>query len=463
MSCNLSSNGLTDIEANEIIADNINIYSNLNVSGLSTFNNVSISSTLTVNGENVINKINDVLTAPTINLNAANYINLNISSVSQCKINVSGLSVFHPNVGDMDAPFAPGEYWNVSQRFDKLYDVMSDNPKRLVCFDAYKNTLLSIRENDDVYQDPSKPSNYPKEIRFTDKFGAYKTKINTSGFSFLDNNNNWIKLSDVLRLTGDGLHIGGDKTKLDVQGNLSVFNMTTQNILGVDVTGGTWLSVTDNIILNISGISSLNTRCSNLSSSIAQIGGTAENIAQIANYYTDAQLSLAFTSGLLTDVGLVLAFKLKEDFFDAQYPLQKRAPILGSGEVKNQLLLKYGPSLEVDANNRLAINTRDFLTPSYGDLGLLPTDTALYPLSSSPSYIVIRKVNNALTCLSSLNVSGVSSFINNSTFMSNLNVNGIINCNSVKYASTQVTDGDATFNSRIYVSGTSILRASTSI
>ena len=71
MSCNLSSNGLTDIEANEILADNINIYSNLNVSELSTFNNVSISSTLTVNGENVINKINDALTAPTINVNAS--------------------------------------------------------------------------------------------------------------------------------------------------------------------------------------------------------------------------------------------------------------------------------------------------------------------------------------------------------------------------------------------------------
>ena len=40
--------------------------------------------------------------------------------------------------------------------------------------------------------------------------------------------------------------------------------------------------------------------------------------------------------------------------------------------------------------------------------------------------------------------------------MSNLNVNGIINCNSVKYASTQVTLGDATFNSRLYVSGASI-------
>jgi hypothetical protein len=175
MSCNLSPNGLTDIEANEILADNINIYSNLNVSEFSTFNNVSISSTLTVNGENVINKIHDVLTAPTINLNASNDINLNISSLSQCKINISGLSVFHPNVGDFDAPYAPGEYRNVSQKFDKLYDVMSDNPKKLVCFDAYKITLLSIREDDGVYQEPDKPLNYPKGIRFTDKFGAYTT------------------------------------------------------------------------------------------------------------------------------------------------------------------------------------------------------------------------------------------------------------------------------------------------
>ena len=66
--------------------------------------------------------------------------------------------------------------------------------------------------------------------------------------------------------------------------------------------------------------------------------------------------------------------------------------------------------------------------------------------------------------MSSLNVSGVSSFNNNSTnSCQNLNVNGIINCNSVKYASTQVTEGDATFNSRLYISGASILQASTTI
>ena len=211
---NLSNTGLEEINATDI-----------------TTNNITIFSSLIVNGENIVNKINGVLSAPTINLNAVNNININISSVSQCKINTSGLSIFHPNVGDYNAPYAPGENWNVSQRFDKLYDVMSDNPKCLVSFDAYRNTLLSIREDDGVSLDPSKPLNYPKEIRFTDKFGAYKTKITSSGFSFLDNNSNWIKLSDVFKVTGDGLHIAGDRTKLDVQDNLSVFNMTTQNML----------------------------------------------------------------------------------------------------------------------------------------------------------------------------------------------------------------------------------------
>ena len=190
---------------------------------------------------------------------------------------------------------------------------------------------------------------------------------------------------------------------------------------------------------------------------------------------------------------------MKEDIFDLKPPLQKRLPITSSGEVKNQIYLNIGPSLEIDSNNKLAINTRDFLTPTYGDLGLLPTDTALYPNSSSPSYIVIRKVNNALTCMSSLNVSGISTFNNNSTFMSSLYVNGVstfnnnstfvsnlnvsglstfknnstfmsnlniigtLNCNSVQYASTQLTLGDATFNSRLFISGSSILQGATTI
>ncbi len=61
---------------------------------------------------------------------------------------------------------------------------MSDNPERLVCFDAYKNTLLSIRGNDVVCQDPDKPLNYPKELRFTDKLVHITQKLIRLDFQF---------------------------------------------------------------------------------------------------------------------------------------------------------------------------------------------------------------------------------------------------------------------------------------
>ena len=89
-----------------------------------TFKNLTATSKLTVNGENVINKINSLLNTTTIDVNAGNNINLNIGSESQCKINSSGLSVFHPNVEDLDSPYAVGEYWNVLDRFNRLYDFM---------------------------------------------------------------------------------------------------------------------------------------------------------------------------------------------------------------------------------------------------------------------------------------------------------------------------------------------------
>ncbi len=37
--CNLSSTGLQDIDENDIIADNITVYSNLNVSGMTNLYN----------------------------------------------------------------------------------------------------------------------------------------------------------------------------------------------------------------------------------------------------------------------------------------------------------------------------------------------------------------------------------------------------------------------------------------
>ena len=56
MSCGLSQTGLYDINANEVTAENISVISDLNVSGLSTFNelviidNTTLLSSLNVEG-----------------------------------------------------------------------------------------------------------------------------------------------------------------------------------------------------------------------------------------------------------------------------------------------------------------------------------------------------------------------------------------------------------------------------
>jgi hypothetical protein len=64
--CNLSSTGLQDIDANDIIADNITILSRLNVSGITNLHNslnvdgtTNIYNSLNVQGLNILNSINN--------------------------------------------------------------------------------------------------------------------------------------------------------------------------------------------------------------------------------------------------------------------------------------------------------------------------------------------------------------------------------------------------------------------
>ena len=101
------------------------------------------------------------------------------------------------------------------------------------------------------------------------------------------------------------------------------------------------------------------------------VGGVGA-LAALASYYSNLQLTLAVTSGVVVGTGLLLAFTLKEDRLDVKAPLSKRAPIAGSGEYFNQIELKFNPTLLLD-NGILSVNTREFLTPLWGDLALIPT------------------------------------------------------------------------------------------
>ncbi len=84
--CGLSSTGLQDIEANNITSDNITIYSNLNVSGITNlYNSLNVSgitnvyNSLNVQGVNILNSINNLNSiinddSSNININASNNI-----------------------------------------------------------------------------------------------------------------------------------------------------------------------------------------------------------------------------------------------------------------------------------------------------------------------------------------------------------------------------------------------------
>ena len=87
------------------------------------------------------------------------------------------------------------------------------------------------------------------------------------------------------------------------------------------------------------------------------------------------------------------------------------------------------------------------MTPSYGDLGLLPTDMDLYPNVSLPSYIVVEEIHNPLICLCSSIVSGYSTFENDVTLMTSLNVSGHSNFKD-----------HAKFSTNLNVSGYSVFK-----
>ncbi len=99
-------------------------------------------------------------------------------------------------------------------------------------------------------------------------------------------------------------------------------------------------------------------------------------------------------------------------------------------EYFKQLELIFNTTLLLDTGV-LTINTREFLCPTYGDLGMASTPAANIPTSTSPSYVILKNTSQPMICMSSLNVSGYTTLNNNATCVNNLNVNGALYCSSI--------------------------------
>ena len=125
----------------------------------------------------------------------------------------------------------------------------------------------------------------------------------------------------------NSLLLCSNNTMIDAGGNLNVFEMTTYSVLGISTgTGWTWIPVADTLNSNTSNIAVLSNSYGTLLSQLTTISGNVANIASIANYYSGLQSSLAVVNGVVSGSGLVLAFNLKEDKFNAVLPLLKTPP-----------------------------------------------------------------------------------------------------------------------------------------
>jgi hypothetical protein len=306
---------------------------------------------------------------------------------------------------------------------------MNDSPESIINFDATHNTVIRIREQDIVNQ-----VYYPRQLQIQTYQGASISKFDVQGLQVLDTNNNWYYINKLFTFTNNSILLCSNNVKVDNEGQLNVQNVVTNYVLGIATgTTGTWFSVKNSIMNSISGVTALSTRCDNLLENLTTISGNAASIANIANYYSGLQSSIAVTNGVVSTAGLVLAFDLKQDRFDVKAPLNLRDPIspaITTHEYFKQLELKFNTTLLLDTGI-LTINTREFLCPLWGDLAIAPTPTANIPTSSSPSYVILKNISQPMTCMSSLNVSGYTTLFSNATCMNNLNINGALYCSSI--------------------------------
>ena len=421
----LSSTGLYDIDANTITSDNITVISSLTVSGTNILSSLGNINTNINNINNDINNINSSIgsTSSSLNITGATNINFNVNNNLFTKINQSGLSIFHD--ANEIFPFNYPGWYNVADRLNNLYHVMSDTPANIINFDASHNTVIRIREQDIV--------NQPRQLQIQSYQGTSFSKFDIQGLQVLDINNNWYYINKMFTMTNNSILLCSNNIKVDSEGQLNVQNVVTNYVLGIATgTTGTWFSVKNSIMNSISGVSSLSTRCDNILADLTTISGNASNIANVANYYSGLQSSIAVTNGVVSTAGLILAFDLKQDKFDVKLPLSLRdpiAPAFTSHEYYKQLELKFNTTLLLDTGV-LSINTREFLCPTYGDLAMISTPDNI-TTSTSLSYVVIKNISQPMTCMSSLNVSGYTTLNNNVTCMNNLNVNGILTCSSI--------------------------------
>jgi hypothetical protein len=109
-----------------------------------------------------------------MNINAANRINFNVNNIQLTKIDTPGLSIYHPALETF--PYNYDGWYNIRNRFNKLFHVMSSTPHSIINYDATHTTVIRISEQDIVNQ-----IYYPRQIQFQTYQGATFSNYDTQG------------------------------------------------------------------------------------------------------------------------------------------------------------------------------------------------------------------------------------------------------------------------------------------
>jgi hypothetical protein len=237
-----------------------------------------------------LNNINSFINSSQSGLNITGSTSINFNVGTQLTtLNVSGLSVFHNALETF--PYNYAGMYNVGDRFNKLYHVMSDSPDNIIGFDATHNTVIRIREQDIVNQ-----IYYPRQFQIKTFEGATIAKFDVQGLQLLDKYNNWYYINKMFSMTNNSTLLCSNKIMVDSIGDLKVYVASTN----------TWLNVADNLFSN-------NTQniTEQINTAANSIIGAVGALATLANYYQSLQLTLAVTAGVVVGSGLLLAFTFK--------------------------------------------------------------------------------------------------------------------------------------------------------
>ena len=450
--CGLSSTGLQNIDANEITSDNTTIFSNLNVSGLTTLsNNTNIYGTLNVSG----------LTRLANNTSIYGSLNVSGLTVLSNDTNITNGSLYISGVNVLQTLNIHGT------GLSTLYNFRSDNPDALITQQASTfSTLIHgvYPESEIKFETLLSKSNYEIEGN------KCLTKIDTSGKL-----NVYHKYDELLQSKEEGYLVVHDEL-VDIfkQAQLNVLKFIAHDVeidrIGLIASGAAAGVAAIILALGISSIVEGIVNHVDVVDMNNKINENTINLNSLSSVTTlainELQNRTNFSNLIIS--GVTVHSSLNVSGFTT---LSNNTTFLSSLNVSGLTTLNNDTtllsSLNISGLTTLSNNTTIFGTLNVSGFTRLSNNTTLI---SSLNVSGFTTLSNNATVVSSINISGLSTLGNITTCVSSLNVSGLTTLSNhiTAYGTLNVSGystlvNDTTIVSSLNVSGLTTLSNNTTV